>query len=75
MPCQNLSAVMFRNRISRFTVEAPVAEERAQTGFAPLPAFAMSGSSTLDVYRLAYEQAKLQVAERHERRCRAHEWN
>lgn len=75
---------MFANRISRFFMDDNAQEPQDQApgsepaGFAPLPAFAGGGcnlSGPPDIYRLAYEQARQQVASRRERERHLHEWN
>jgi hypothetical protein len=70
---------MFANRIRRFLIEEPAAPARATTGFAVVPGRALVGTAaggpTPDIYRLAYEQAVQQVARRHQRQRRSHEWN
>lgn len=77
MARSNHHPAMFTNRISRFfTDEAYEAKSPARPGFVPLPAFAMvQAGPGANIYQVAYQQAQVQVARRHERRRRAHEWN
>ena len=78
---------MFANRIGQYFMDEPERPEetnfvRQPTGFAMLPAFgtapsdaAAKSSGPPDIYRVAYEQARREVAARRERTRRAHEWN
>ena len=76
---------MFHNRISRFQfLESSESEAAAacSSAFAAMPAFAMAGAgranaagASADIYRLAQQQARQQVAARRERARRSHEWN
>jgi hypothetical protein len=77
---------MFANRISGFYMDGErddfvqgqkAAPAQGRPGFAPLPTFiqASGQSGPPDIYRLAYEQAREQVARRRERERHVHEWN
>ena len=82
---------MFANRIGQYFMDDSFTDDshetdssvvRPATGFAMLPAFVRApaessaqSSGPPDIYRVAYEQAREQVAARHERQRRAHEWN
>ena len=74
------SPAVFHNRIRRFEFSAPpLAESAAATSsaFAAMPALAGASAAgpNADLYRLAHQQARQQVAARRERARRSYEWN
>jgi hypothetical protein len=83
MQSHNSRAAMFHNRISRFRFE-DVNQQPENTAssqrcaFVTLPAFMVASgcqAQSANIYRMAHEQAKQQVAQRHENERRAYEWN
>lgn len=68
---------MFHNRIRRFEIARGCQSALPAAAFAALPAFALNGTTggTMDLYRLAREQAEQQVAARREHVQGLTEWN